>query len=178
MVILIDLDGVVVDIESGLLALWQQRYNEQLYTPRSREKFPLAHGCSADVAEKVHAMLREPGFFKNLPPMPGAVAALEQLRKKHDCYIVTSPGTTMQYAPTDKFAWVERYLGEYYLRHLIITPAKYMVQGDILIDDKPLLYKEDQASWEHVLYDWKYNQHIDDKRRMTWANWREVLLEK
>ncbi len=95
----------------------------------------------------------------------------------HKVFILTSPGVSFPYAPSEKYRWVSKHFGNRMLEWLIMTPAKPIVHGDILIDDRPEILFEDMADWEHVLYDKSYNQDIATKRRLTWENWREVLPE-
>ena len=78
-----------------------------------------------------------PGFFRSLEPMDGALAAVEQLRKKSnvEVYILTAPSTKNPLSYTEKRLWVEDKFGYEMTHNLIICSHKGLLKGDILIDD-------------------------------------------
>jgi len=49
------------------------------------------------------------------------------------------------------------------------------VQGDLLIDDKPLIQGAVRPCWKHILFDAPYNRDVADRPRINWSNWRNVL---
>lgn len=77
-----------------------------------------------------------PGFFRSLEPMDGALAAVEQLRKKTnvEVYILTAPSTKNPLSYTEKRLWVEDKFGYEMTHNLIICSHKGLLKGDILID--------------------------------------------
>lgn len=77
------------------------------------------------------------GFFKNLPPIKGAVKALEYLssQKLFDVYILSAPSIKNPHSYTEKRLWVECYFGLEMVKKLIITNYKGLNEGDYLIDD-------------------------------------------
>ncbi|TMO83149.1 hypothetical protein CWC15_16695 [Pseudoalteromonas spongiae] len=79
----------------------------------------------------------EPGFFRSLEPMDGALEAVEQLRKKTnvEVYILTAPSTKNPLSYTEKRLWVEDKFGYEMTHNLIICSHKGLLKGDILIDD-------------------------------------------
>lgn len=78
-----------------------------------------------------------PGFFRSLEPIDGALAAVEQLRKKTnvEVYILTAPSTKNHLSYTEKRLWVEDKFGYEMTHNLIICSHKGLLKGDILIDD-------------------------------------------
>ncbi len=78
-----------------------------------------------------------PGFFRSLEAMDGALAAVEQLRKKTniEVYILTAPSTKNPLSYTEKRLWVEDKFGYEMTHNLIICSHKGLLKGDILIDD-------------------------------------------
>lgn len=178
MTILVDLDGVVADFEAGVLAIWHDRHPEkELFAPRTRPHFHIGEGLDPSDQQEVKEICQSKGFFRNLPVIEGAQEALKTMTQQHDVYILTSAGVTLPMAASEKYQWVTERLGATWLSRLIITPAKHMVKGDILIDDKPQVRGETHAEWEHVLYDWPYNRTRTDLRRLTWTDWETVLNE-
>ena len=45
----------------------------------------------------------------------------------------------IQHCVTEKYQWVDKYLGKKAVTQLMLTKDKTIVHGDILIDDKPLI---------------------------------------
>jgi 5'(3')-deoxyribonucleotidase len=77
-----------------------------------------------------------PGFYADLPPMPGAVESFEKLCEKYEVYILTAPSWENPSCYTDKRLWVEKYLGESSYKRLIISNDKSLFTGRALIDDR------------------------------------------
>lgn len=94
----------------------------------------------------------------------------------HDTRICSSPHMGNPTCEADKREWLSRHLGVDFAERAAIVRDKTAVGGDILIDDKPEVTGAARPSWEHVLYDRPYNRDVRGKRRLTWADWREVLF--
>jgi 5'-nucleotidase len=124
----------------------------------------------------VDEILLEASFFREMLPVPGAKEALEEMKVRGwEIFICTSPLSTYKNCVLEKYEWVEKYLGPAWVRQVILTKDKTIVNADLLIDDKPFITGvEGTPSWEHILYDRPYNKGIN-KRRLTWENWRSVI---
>ena len=179
MIILIDMDEVISDFEGGLRDIWEQKYpHTPLFKGGVRDTFYIGSGDDQGRSELVFKIIHSEGFFESLKPIQGAKEAIDEMHALgHYVFIVTSPGVSYPNAASEKYRWIEKHFGQYMLERLIITPAKQMVKGDFLIDDRPEFAYADYAEWEHVLYDRSYNKHIDGKRRLQWDTWKEVLPE-
>jgi 5'-nucleotidase len=179
MIILIDMDEVLADFESRLLEIWSQQYPHTILFPNGvRKSFYIGADEDGTKSELVNKIIHSEGFFSSLKPLPGSREALAEMQALgHSTFIVTSPGISYPNAASEKYEWVNRYFGSYMLERLIITPAKPVIRGDILIDDRPEISYEDSALWEHVLFDKSYNKEVMNKRRITWEDWKEVLTE-
>jgi len=182
MIILLDLDGVVVDIDKQFGTFWKKLHPDKpLPDVSTRKQFHIG----SDLFPKEHSkhafdVFKQPGYYRHAPFMPGAKEAVLELWNSddHEVYFVTSASNSMPLAPSEKYQWVSEYLGVEFVNNLIICQDKSMIRGDILVDDKPEVRGESNATWEHVLYDASYNREVPYLRRMTWKSWREVLLKK
>jgi hypothetical protein len=76
-----------------------------------------------------------PGFFRSLPPMPGALEFWKTFEPKVELFFLTRPSFQNRHCYTEKAEWVFRYLGEEGVKRLIISPRKDLLMGDVLIDD-------------------------------------------
>ena len=112
-----DLDGVLVDYDSG----WRYASIDEL------------NYASADLA-------RVPGIFSRLDPMPGALEAVAALAEKYECHILTTAPWENSSAWTDKVNWIFKYFGadknSPFYERINITHDKGMYTGDYLIDDR------------------------------------------
>lgn len=182
--ILVDMDGV--------LANWGARYDAGLdraganarNIPRTidQRSFNLMDGRTDAEREIVRAVMAEPGFYADLDPIDGAIAAVEELAKHHDVWICTSPLPGNPTCAQDKLDWVATYLGIEWLHRVILTHDKASVRADILIDDRPDIPGAADATWKQVLFDQPYNRAVTDLGARIWSwletgLWREAIAE-
>lgn len=178
MIILLDMDGVIADTDAGFVAAWEERYNATVpFDVYDRTQFFMNPEEDAlRNSSEANAIFSSQGFFSGLRPKEGALEAITQMQAEgHSVFILTSAGIRYPLAASEKYEWVSEYFGPEMISRLIITPAKHMVRGDFLIDDRPKLPFTEEAEWEHILFDASYNQHIQSKKRLNWTNWKEIL---
>ena len=178
MIILIDQDGVLADFEHAFLAAWRERHPDIAPVAyEDRKSFNLLEDYPPELRRKAEAIYTAPGFIRELPPVPGAIEAFEELLALGmDLRICTAPLRQYENCVAEKFQWVERHLGRAATERIVMTRDKTLVRGDLLIDDKPRVEGAvARPSWRHIVYDAPYNRHVADRPRMTWANWRSAL---
>jgi 5'-nucleotidase len=175
--ILVDMDGVIADFDGGFLKRWRERHPEKFFIPlEERTTFYVRDQYPDELKPLVTEILLEPGFFREIMPMDGArEALLEMERMGLELFICSSPLSTYRNCVLEKYEWVEKNLGPDWVKRIILTKDKTLVKADFLIDDKPEITGAESAPvWEHVIYDRPYNRAVN-KKRLTWANWKEVL---
>lgn len=174
MQILIDCDGVLADFLGGLLAAIN-REQKQDFKPADCHSWDIskAYGISdstiADIVERS-------GFCAGLVPLPGASAAVEQMRRKHEVFCVTSPWNSPNWMH-ERTVWLKRHFGIEH-KNVIHCARKELVFGDVLIDDKLLTVVTWAATWPNslaVVWNQPYNQTPPDielpdnvKRCFSW----------
>jgi len=99
-VLYIDMDGVIVDFESGIKRISAEEQREY-------------EGRLDDV----------PGIFALMDPMPGALEAYRELSHLFDTYILSTAPWENVSAWSDKLVWVKQHLGGHpgddaYKRHV------------------------------------------------------------
>ena len=111
--VFVDMDGVLVDFESGLAQV------------------------SEEVKKEYEGRLDEiPGLFGLMKPMPGAIEAVHELQKHYDIFILSTAPWKNHSSWSDKVKWVTKYLDDVFHKRIVITHRKDLCQGDYLIDDR------------------------------------------
>lgn len=126
--IFFDMDGVLVNFESGIEKL------------------------SDEVKEQYKGRLDEvPGIFALMDPIPGAREAVRLLSKHYDVYILSTSPWNNPTAASDKIEWVKKHMNEIFHKRVILTHHKELCQGDYLIDDRGKNgTSEFSGEWIHI----------------------------
>lgn len=179
MIILIDMDDVLADFDGGFLIKWREKYPNEFFIPLDeRKEFYMRDEYPEKLLPQMTEMFTEKGFVENLPCIEGSIEAIKSIKDKgHDVFICTSPMRQYQNCVAEKYMWVEKNLGFEWTHKLILSRDKTLVQGDLLIDDKPEVIGSARPVWEHILFDKAYNKNIQNKRRINWLNWKTILKE-
>ena len=108
-----DMDGVLVDFESGVAKIDEA------------------------TKEQYKGKLDEiPGIFALMEPIPGATEVVRLLARHYDVFILTTSPWNNPTAASDKVQWVKKYMDDIFHKRLIITHRKDLLDGDYLIDDR------------------------------------------
>jgi len=176
-VVLVDMDGTIVDWDAGFRAAWSDRS----IIDRSQSYY-MERCVGAEHHREAELLYHNHGFFESLPEVPGAVAALREMQEQGlRVLLCTTPVLTSLYCAQEKLNWVRTHLGECWLDKVILCSDKTAVRGDILVDDKPLDSLAPQgrhttATWRQVVYDAPYNCEVAIPRLRSWSDWKSVIL--
>lgn len=144
-VILCDLDSILADIMTPWLDSYNRDYQDTLTVDRI-PSWDFHNVVKPECGTKIYDYLREPGFFENLKPLPGAVEAVSALRSAGHDFLVLTAGADVEDAATQKVRWCRRYL-DLSPKQVIVTPRKELVRGDVLIDDSPEQIRRYRETW-------------------------------
>jgi len=172
---LIDMDGVLVDFVGGFRRAWAKRGHPDYFAEWTVWDFFAF--VPKEYHGELHAVMCEPGFFRGLPAMPGAQAALAEMAADgHALWICSTPWPGNNRCVEEKIDWLVEHFGETLaLKRSIFTQDKTIIHGDLLVDDKPHIKGAATPTWQQVVYTHPYNVHVTDKPHLTWATWREVF---
>lgn len=137
--ILLDIDGVLADW-TGQVKRVVELHGGTMDITRwfKRQSLPAA------IQVNVFRIIAAPGFAASLPVLPGAIEAVQQLRKAgHTVQFVTS----LWNCPTwvhDRNHWLVRHKLCSAPSGVIYAKEKFMVKGDVFVDDKP----ENVVAWK------------------------------
>jgi 5'-nucleotidase len=176
--VLIDMDGVLADWEGSFLDRWRAGDPDGYHVPlAARRTFRVVDQYPEPLRERVRAVYLAPGFYRDLPPIAGALDAVRAMRAAgHDVWICSSPLAEFRDCVLEKYEWVDTHLGPAWTTTLILTRDKTLVRGDVLIDDNPEVRGRVTPEWRHVVFDQPYNRAADARFRLgSWRSWREVL---
>lgn len=178
MLVLVDMDSVLADFEGCFVEKCRVRYPDFPFIEhQSRTTFYMADSYPKELRSKIYEIYHDPRFFHDMPPIPGAVEGVHAMAALGwDIFICTTPYYSNEHTFAGKYQWAVEHLGKGWGERVIFTRDKTVVHGDLLIDDKPDIKGVMTPTWEHIVFDQAYNRHIQDKRRINWQNWREVLL--
>jgi len=176
MIILIDQDGTLADFIGGFTEKWAAKYPEKTCISPEHYLSPrvLDH-YSDEPREIVESIYSSPGFIFGLSPIEGGIEAVKEMAGiGYDVRICTAPLGLYKNCIVEKYAWVEKYLGQEFVKKVIMTKDKTLIKGDVLIDDsfqKGMLI----PSWEHMVFDRPYNRDLSGIRLNGWKNWKDAL---
>eukprot|EP00013_Stygamoeba_regulata_P016413 CAMPEP_0177675658 /NCGR_PEP_ID=MMETSP0447-20121125/27327_1 /TAXON_ID=0 /ORGANISM="Stygamoeba regulata, Strain BSH-02190019" /LENGTH=719 /DNA_ID=CAMNT_0019184077 /DNA_START=61 /DNA_END=2220 /DNA_ORIENTATION=+ len=177
--VLVDMDNTLVDFDSAFIAAWRAGHPDfDDKVVRERRHFELELNFPKAQRSEVVKQFGVPGFFLSFKPNPGALTAIKEMMDEGIEVVLctsTHPSCHPQSA-ADKFRWVEAHLGEHFMSRMIITRDKTLVDGDILLDDKPQVKGGNPAPrWKHVLFTQSYNRGASGPRINSWSEWRDAL---
>jgi 5'-nucleotidase len=134
-VILLDMDGGLADWDSGFRLAWDERKAIDRAASYYMERcIPEDAATQADA----HRLMLSAGFFRNLAPFPGAVRAAKAMRAAgYEVFLCTIPLPDSRHCVQETLDWVGEHLGDDWRDRVIVTNNKFLVAGDVLIDDKP-----------------------------------------
>lgn len=112
-IVYVDMDGVLVDFESGIKSLTEQELN--FYENRLDEV---------------------PGIFSRMKPIEGAIESFQKLTNHYNVFILSTAPWENPTALNDKLMWIKNHIGELVKKRVIFSHNKHLNMGDYLIDDR------------------------------------------
>lgn len=176
-IVLVDMDGVIVDQHLGFLHILETTYPDVYATYQGTDTdYEFERNFPAEHHAFIRSLREQEGFFRNLPPVIGAKEALEEMvANGHQVFICTAPIFHYSYCIPEKYEWIEKHLGNEWAMKTIIARDKSVIDGTYLIDDNTEVKGIRTPSWEHIVFDQPYNKEAPDKRRLDWNNWKDIL---
>jgi 5'(3')-deoxyribonucleotidase len=163
--ILVDMDGVLADVYTTFFELHERETGQKLTIK------DIAGLLEEEAFMNQRRWVSSPGFFRDLPVMPGS---REVLMKLNDHYkiIVVSLATEFPYCLTDKQLWMHENFPFIILKQLVFCGDKSIVKADIMIDDH---FKNlDHFNGRTILFTQPHNMLIPDSRHPRVSTWTEI----
>ena len=167
--ICINQDDVLADTHAKLVQLYLKSDAPRYELAELREKSfqELFH---EEERNAVYRQIHEPGFFTDIPVMPGAPEAIVQLQERYDVYVATA---AMEFPNSlrEKYNWLTDHFPTIHWRNYIFLGDKSVLGSDYLIDDMP--YNLQTFKGKGLLFDALHNRHETAYTRVR--NWAAVL---
>ena len=90
-------------------------------------------GLTDDQYKAVYEVMGQKGWCRYLQPLPGSQAFIVKLRDLGEVFAVTTPHHSRNWT-FERAEWLEN-LYKIQFNRIVFTEAKYVVSGDVLIDD-------------------------------------------
>jgi 5'-nucleotidase len=176
-IILLDLDDTFFDTENYFLELYEIKYPHLPVIPfEKRDTWLLEEQYPAECRDAIRTIYRMKGFYRNVPPFPGAVQAVQELGELADVFLCSAHQRDYENCVLEKCEAIHEHLGKDWIRKTILTKDKTLIYGDKLVDDNPTISGKRKPSWEHILYTRPWNRSVTDKRHLDWTlDWKSVL---
>lgn len=165
--IAVDMDGVLADIETHFLNVYNQNFGTQLTYEdikgkTEREAFP-----NPDMAMK---LAFTSGFFRSIPVVKGAVEGLKKLSEQFDVYIVSS---AMEFPQSleEKYDWIAAHFPFIHWKKIVLCGDKSIINTDFMIDDH--CKNLDHFKGTPILFSAFHNINVHKYPRVN--NWKEVI---
>ena len=129
--ILLDMDGVLCNLIGKWFTTYNQEYGDRIHIDALEDWGP--HRI-ARAGKAIYKYLAQPGFFRDLEPIEGAIDGVRTLLDRgHDVVIVTAA----RRGHRDKLEWVAEHLPFLPRDNIVFAHRKELVRGELLFDDAP-----------------------------------------
>jgi 5'(3')-deoxyribonucleotidase len=124
-ILYLDMDGVVADFEKGIGELSPDLKNFESFEDQELLSDKIDQICFAN-----------PKIYNDLPPIEGAIAAVEKLSGLYDIYFLSTAMWSLPQSFTGKRIWIAQHFEIIGRKRLILTHRKDLLLGDFLVDDR------------------------------------------
>lgn len=131
--VLCDMDSIIVALTPKWLKMYNQDHNDNV-TLEDIKSWDMAHNVK--IGTKIYDYLYTPGFFLDVEPVDGALGAIKWIHDNHNLVIASAPSWPGNSA-SDKITWLKKHVPWFNKRDLMLGHHKYLLKGDIFIDDSP-----------------------------------------
>lgn len=177
-IVLLDMDDVITDCLKAVIASYNEKYNTK-FKPKDCNVWSLSEFFGTSI-EDVLVLFRADKFFEDLAPKRGSIKAIKDLVKstKYDIYVITATSDEDGSELQQKIRWFNKYIPEFNTKRIISCQDKYVIRGDVIVDDKIDNLDLCDPYMECILMDSPVNKNCDKYIRIK--NLRELpeLLDK
>jgi 5'(3')-deoxyribonucleotidase len=163
--IAIDMDEVIADTIQKFIDVYKREHNYDIISEPGKG---IGEILPAELSAIKNDYINKPGFFRDIPVIPGSQDVVKALCEKYDVYIV-SAAMEFKNSFLDKYEWLEEHFSFIPWTNIIFCGYK-IVNVDIIIDDRIKNFVDFDG--RKLLYSSPHNLLIHDYERVN--NWQEV----
>lgn len=181
-----DVDGTVGNFHKAFTKIARRKLGkhhtyEQSISARRAE---VGLGLTREDTIKIYKEVWSPRFANTLEPIDGAVEVIKGLHEsgEHEVFFVTTPAEQSETWVWDRNKWLRRVFGSNLGSRYAYTSYKFIVDGDILVEDTPSVLEEwisdarARGRPSHgLLYSWPYNADSNLPRFDKWSDFLGVV---
>ncbi|MEO6148675.1 MAG: 5'(3')-deoxyribonucleotidase [Mucilaginibacter sp.] len=169
----IDMDEVLADTIGKFITLYNQKHHTNFHMDDMQPGKEFKELLPAELRHTLREYINEPGFFRDIPVMEGALTVLPKLAEKYDVYIV-SAAMEFKNSLADKLDWLNEHFPYISWTNIIFCGHK-IVNVDILIDDRVKNFVNFDG--RKLLFTSPHNLTYDEFERVnTWDEVAAALL--
>lgn len=168
MTIFVDMDDVLADTFAKHIE-WYNRDFDQALKKEDIISGEVHENVPPDHQDSVLQHAWTPGFFLELEPIPDSIEVMKELCMKYEVYIATA-ATQFPNSLQEKSEWLAKYFPFIDWQHQIMCGHKFILKGDLLIDDRALNLKHFDG--DTILFSNPHNVHETEYTRVS--NWKEI----
>ena len=172
--IAIDMDEVLADTLTHYVAHYNAEFGENITKP-DLEARKLAEIIPAERRARLRHYALAPGFFLDIPPMPGSSGVFAELRERYEVFIATA---AMEFPTSfnEKFAWIKAHFPDFPESHIVFCGDKGILSADFLLDDSPRQLA--RFTGKPFLFSAPHNRNeVRFPRLHDWADVRRQFLD-
>lgn len=182
-VLLVDQDGVLADFDQAFFdACMDHAWTWDCEGPHEqRHRFGTDHIIDEHHRKLARHHVNTTRWFRDLPPIPGAIEGINELAEHGEVFIATKPLEANDTCRDDKALWVREHLGGEWEKRMFIAPDKSRLHGTLLLDDCHKMDWIPRATWAPIVFEAPWNGEgtkWDGLPRWSWGQPVEDLLEK
>lgn len=131
-ILLVDMDDVIVDLHTAWCDFYNKKYSDNMNSEYFRKDWDIHNRvkCGTDI----YKILAVPGFGTSLKPMENAIESIYSLQYEYNLFILSHASCSGRFC-LEKHIWIKNNLPEFDLGKLILCRDKWLIRGDIIIDD-------------------------------------------
>lgn len=138
------MDGIVVNLTKKWLNMYNKDHDDNL-TIDDLKEWELSK--SVKKGAKINDYLYTPNFFLDVDPIDGALQGLKALQDAGHHVVILSAPSWPGNSASDKISWMRKHAPFINKRDIILGHNKFLVRGDVLIDDSPTNIQSYRAHW-------------------------------
>jgi 5'(3')-deoxyribonucleotidase len=161
--VFLDMDETLVNLVDPWLG-YLNAFNDTSVTREDTTAYSVEKTFTWLTNDQIFGPFITPGFWKDLPPFPGAIEFVRRLvDSDYDVYLATSPARGPTCAP-EKEQWVMDHLPFLGRERLILCHHKYLLRGDFMMDDNPKYLCRFKG--RRLLFDkpWNHPEELDRQK--------------